>query len=93
MWIDRKTYDDLRLDAATAKARAEEQARQIAAQQTTIEWMAIRISQVEKERAQLLFNYTGVKVEVPEVQSQRVPDRGTFDRPDLNALPDRKSVV
>jgi hypothetical protein len=81
MWISRKTYDDLRLDAAKCNAVCTEQARTIATLQATLDWFRVRITQLEIERAQLLFNYTGVKVPTPEIQ--RAPDPGQ----QLHALP------
>lgn len=67
MWLDRKVYESLLLD--NAKLREESRVLNNAnhAQQTTIDWFRVRITQLERERAQLLFNYTGVKVEVPEI--------------------------
>lgn len=38
------------------------------AMQATIDWMRVRISQLEMERAQMLYNYTGVKVATPSIE-------------------------
>lgn len=67
MWIDQKSYLDLRLSEAAVKAAYTEQARQIASLQASHDWLRVRVTQLEKERAQLLHNFMGIKVEVPEV--------------------------
>ena len=72
MWIDRKTYDDLRLDNAKAQTEARVVSEQNRALQTTIDWFRVRISQLEMERAQMLYNYTGVKISTPVIE--RAPD-------------------
>ena len=72
MWIDRKTYDDMRLDNAKAQVEARVFSEQNRALQVTLDWFRVRISQLEMERAQLLFNYTGVKVSSPVIE--RAPD-------------------
>lgn len=72
MWIDRNTYDDLRQDHATSASEARVLSEQNRALQTTIDWFRIRISQLEQERAQMLYNYTGVKVAVPQIE--RAPE-------------------
>jgi len=68
VWIDRKTYDDLRLDVAKNNTECRVLSEQNRALQTTLDWFRVRISQLEHERAQLLFNYTGVKVAVPSIE-------------------------
>ena len=68
MWIDRKTYEDGRLDYAKANTEARVLSEQNRALQTTLDWFRVRITQLEMERAQLLFNYTGVKVPTPSIE-------------------------
>jgi hypothetical protein len=72
MWVDRKTYDDQRLDNAKAQTEARVLSEQNRALQVTLDWFRVRITQLEMERAQLLFNYTGVKVPTPTIQ--RAPE-------------------
>lgn len=67
MWIDRKTYDDLRLDRTTWLAEARTLTTQNQALTTTLDWLRVRVTQLELERAQLLWNYTGVKVPTPTI--------------------------
>ena len=73
MWIDRKTYDDLRLEYA----KNHEECRVLAAQntflQTTLDWLRVRVTQLEAERSQLLFNFTGVKVPVASIERETPP--------------------
>lgn len=79
MWLKRNIYDDLkdlnarqrndvdRLQAVNAELRS-----RVAAQDTTIDWFRVRITQLEMERAQLLYNYTGVKIATPSIE--RAPE-------------------
>jgi hypothetical protein len=72
MWISTDKF----LEIATARSFAEGESRALAEQnkalQVSIDWFRVRISQLEMERAQLLFNYTGVKVPVATIE--RAPD-------------------
>ena len=74
MWLNRETYDDLRLDLT----KNHEEARILAEQNhhltTTMEWFRVRITQLEQERAQLLFNYTGVKVPTPRIEYEHAAE-------------------
>lgn len=65
MWVDRNLYDDIRKKLWETAAVNQSLEKQVAAMQTTIDWMAIRLTTVEHEKAQLLYNYTGVKIETP----------------------------
>lgn len=67
MFISRKHYDDLRLEWAKNHEEARVLAQQNTALQVSLDWMRVRVNQVETERAQLLFLYTGVKVPVPTI--------------------------
>jgi hypothetical protein len=68
MWIDRKTYDDIRLDNAKAQTEARVLAEQNRALQVSLDWFRVRISQLEHERALMIFNYTGVQVPVQTIE-------------------------
>lgn len=72
MFLDRKTYDDMRLDNAKAQTEARVLSEQNRALQVSLDWFRVRVSQLEMERAQLLYNYTGVKVAVPSIE--RAPE-------------------
>ena len=67
MWLDRKTYDDLRLDAAKRSTECQVLQQQNTALMTTLDWLRVRVTQLEMERAQLLWNYTGVKIPTPVI--------------------------
>lgn len=76
MWIDRKTYDDLRLENAKLQGICQEQARANASLQSSFDWLRVRVTQLERERAQLINNYMGIKVEVPEIEVVAKDKRG-----------------
>lgn len=65
MWIDRKFYEHFRLDWANVSGELTALKSRFAAQDTMVDWFRIRLTQLERERAQLIFNYTGVKIETP----------------------------
>ena len=72
MWIDHNTYDDLRLDNVKAQTEARVLSEQNRALQVSLDWLRVRVTQLEIERAQMLYNYTGVKVPVPSIE--RAPE-------------------
>lgn len=63
MWIARPEYDRL----IEARGKLDAVLQRCAAQQTTNEWLMMRLTQLEHERAVLIQNYMGVKVPVPEI--------------------------
>lgn len=63
MWIARPEYDRL----VEARGKLDAVLQRCAAQQTTNEWLMMRLTQLEHERAVLIQNYMGVKVPVPEI--------------------------
>ena len=73
MFISRTHYDDLRLDAAKHSEAARILSEQNRALQTTMDWMRVQINQLSHEKAQLLFNYTGVKIASPEIVPSAPP--------------------
>lgn len=72
MFIDRKFFMELIAERAAAASEARTLAEQNKALQTSIDWFRVRISQLEMERAQMFYNYTGVKIPVPQIE--RAPD-------------------
>ena len=79
MWLKRKIYDDLKdmlarqTNAANSFLVANQELRaRVVAQDTTVDWFRVRISQLEMERAQMLYNYTGVKIATPSIE--RAPE-------------------
>lgn len=74
MWITRKAYDDLRLEWAKTHEEATVLNRNYTALMTTMDWLRVRVTQLEQERAQLLFNYTGVKVPTPRIEREHAAE-------------------
>ena len=65
MWISRELFTELIAnEAATRGELAALQAR-FASQDTMCDWFRIRLTQLEKERAQMVKQYTGVILETP----------------------------
>jgi len=87
MFIKQERFMDLVTSLGKAQGIAVEQAARISAQQASIDWFIVRITQLEKERAQLLFNYTGVKIEVPEIAKAPEPNRDKSLRDLLASTP------
>lgn len=82
MWIKRDQYDALlqhafartSVELQTAAVEKELRAR-IAATDVTLDWLRIRCTQLEKERAKMIETYTGVKIDVPVLE--RAPEQTT----------------
>ena len=73
----------------TALRHAETEANKVL--QVNLDWFRFRLAQLEKERAQLMFLHTGVKLEVPEVVTQKENEPvSTLDI--LRGLPDFEDV-
>lgn len=93
MFISRKTYDDLRLNEAKARGQAAELAQERAQLVTTVDWLRIRVTQIEKERAQLLYLYTGVKVPVPEIaRMSETPSSPLHATPNFDDVGDAEAL-
>lgn len=88
MWVS-KAFISEREARVTAEAESGILKQQNAVLRTQLEWLVLRVTQLEKERAQLLFNYTGVKVEFPVVEQET---KTSFDPmaqiPDFNDMGD-----
>ena len=83
MWINRKTFDNLLHERSQFQGVAQTLENQNRVLQANFDWLRTRVNQLETERAQLLWNYIGVKVPVPEIQ--RVQDQDPVHP--LNELP------
>jgi hypothetical protein len=66
MWIQREMFSKLIADKAKAEGAAQILAQRVVQQDATIDWMKTRLTQLEYERAQLINNYMGVKIPIPE---------------------------
>ena len=74
MWVDKKTYFELRDCLSKATQEAHTLAVQNQALQTTMDWLRMRVNQLEMERAQMLLLYTGVKIPTPTIHSAAETD-------------------
>lgn len=83
MWLPRKTYEDLwkQLLTSQAEARAGAEANKTLA--VTMDWLRVRVTQLEKERAVMVEKFYGVKVAVPEIIAAPDP----FANHPFNELP------
>lgn len=70
MWIDRKRYDMLLTEAAELRGENRTLRDQNKVLQVNLDHARLQGTQMAKERAQLLFQYTGVKIPVPEFLPQ-----------------------
>lgn len=68
MWIKRADYDGLMKQALEANGAAQALERQVSTQKTHLDWMVLRLTQLEHERASLIHRYMGVQITVPDVQ-------------------------
>jgi len=76
MWISRTTFEALLTERTAAQAKAGLLEQQVAALNTGADWMRIRLTQLEHERAALIYRYMDVKMVVPEI-SQDAPAAST----------------
>ena len=85
MWISTAAWLKNKEDEIQLRAERDIVTQQLKQQETTLGWFMHRLTQVERERAQLLFNYTGVKTEAPVYEKEDKIPSGV-ENP-LNALP------
>ncbi len=74
MWVDKRTYFELRETLAKAGEEARILSVQNQALQTTLDWLRMMVNKLEVERAQMLHLYTGVTVPVQQIHSQAETD-------------------
>jgi len=75
MWMTRTDYDrhyralsELERALSASEGIRQTYSEQNKVLQVNLDWLRVRVNQLEHERAQLLFNYTGVKIAVPQIQ-------------------------
>lgn len=75
MWIDRSTHrrllqlvSDLEKAMALSEGIRQTYSEQNKVLQTNLDWLRVRVNQLEHERAQLVYNYMGIKIQTPEIQ-------------------------
>ena len=78
MWISRELF--IGLVEKESKARGELAALQtrFAAQDSMVDWFRIRLTQLEKERAQMILTYTGVAISSPVFAKE--PEKPAIDQ-------------
>lgn len=76
MWVNKQQYDELVAAHAVVTASNRILVEQITKYDVTLDWFRIRLTQLEKERAQLIHNYMGIKIEVPELLPVREQGSG-----------------
>lgn len=91
MWIRRQMFEGLISTRAMAEGEARTLAEQNKVLQANMDWMRMRISQVEKINAQFLYNISGVKVPVPEIV-QAAPAQAIGENHPFNKLPSFEDV-
>ena len=85
MFLSRQVYDDLRDSLVKSQIESAALSQVNAQLNAHIEWMRVRLTQLEFERAQLLKKYMGVDVPVPSFEQ---PDPS----PDLNQTVDFSDI-
>jgi hypothetical protein len=85
MWMSRAAFDALQQERFKLQADLTAATQLVAAQKSTLDWLMLRMTQLEAERAKLLWKYMGVSVPVPEMIHEPEPG-SSFDNP-MNALP------
>lgn len=71
MFISRKTFEDLLARQHEAIGRAHALQEHNTALKLTQDVLLMRLAQSEHERAQLIHNYTGVKITVPSIEPEQ----------------------
>jgi len=74
MWMSKAIYADQHDRLVKAEAIVESVKIHNAALHTTMDWMRLRLNQLEHERAQLIHNYMGVQIAVPNIEPSRQSD-------------------
>jgi len=70
MWISNAAWLKEREDAIQLRVERDAAKQTLAQQETTLAWFMHRLTQVESERAKLIFNFTGVKVDAPTYEKE-----------------------
>ena len=83
MWVNKAVYQTLRDDYTKANTECAVLARHNHAIEATMNWLTVRVTQLEMERATLLQNYLGVTV--PTVSIQKAPTPSI--RPQYDSVP------
>lgn len=71
MWISKEQFLALVHERSQSQGVAQALEKQNIALQSTMDWLKVRLTQLEHERAQLIHNYMGVKIAVPSFEPER----------------------
>lgn len=92
MWMNRAQFQQTQTELATLRERARLLGEQNKALWTTNDWLRVRVTQVEKERAALISNYMGVTVPVPEITPASLIPPDVYNQlPDFNDVGEAKA--
>jgi hypothetical protein len=89
MWISQAAYLKDKEDSIQLRTERDLAVTQLKQQETTLAWFMHRLTQIEQERARLIFNYTGVKVDAPAYEPED-PEKNAasmLNKNPLNSLP------
>lgn len=93
MWISLKAYLKNKEDEIRLRSERDQAVTQLKQQETTLAWFMHRLTQIEAERAKLIFNYTGVKIETPTYEpEEKVNESAALNKNPLNNLPSFEDV-
>jgi hypothetical protein len=67
MWVDKTSWLAVNNRVIAAEAVRAQLERHNIALEASLDWMRLRLSQIEHERAQLLYRFMDIKVDVPEI--------------------------
>lgn len=68
MWLSRIAFEKLLQDHSVAVGRAAAIEQQNTKLHATMDWMRLRLNQLEHERSVLVENYMGVKIPAPTIE-------------------------
>ena len=73
MFVNRRDWDALTKRADTAEAKNAGLERHNVALEASLDWMRLRLSQLDHEKAQLMYKFLDIKLNVPEIQRAPKP--------------------
>ena len=70
MFLSRQAYEDLKQRITTAEAEARAQTKANEVLEANMNWFRHRLTQIEAERAVLIYKVMGVKIPAPEFHKE-----------------------
>ena len=93
MWISNAAWLKEREDAIQLRLERDGALKRLDQQDVTLGWFMHRLTQVEAERAKLIFNFTGVKVDAPTYEKETSQaESNRINQNPLNSLPNFSDV-